>query len=351
MERILVIILFFSLSNGYAQDISGIWKGKVYAKDNYGDTTLVTLEIEKAEPTPGKLVGSSICSSMDNAKYAFHAKSRIEGSFDAKSRKYSLEEKEVIETSLSKKMPLFFDRYLLSFPPNDKNKLSGKCLCINNDSVKKKFPWATCHEEFIVFLTRSNGLPVLTPVKKTRVVYDTVWVTSQQTIVDPAWGLNKAILINEVAEDRLLEWNDFKGEPSPDSSYAAMTYWKIKNDFRNIGYVKDTVRFNYYPSLVFENTKSWIKNKYQTNELLNHEQMHFNIGKLCLLELYTTMKITVFLKNNFPSGFNQLYAGIKEKYDLMDKQYDVETKHGEDKVSQAKWDVYIISELGKYKSI
>jgi hypothetical protein len=90
---------------------------------------------------------------------------------------------------------------------------------------------------------------------------------------------------------------------------------------------------------------SWVKKGKETDELLSHEQGHFNIGKLCAIELTNSISKTVFLKSDFSDKFNAIYKEIRDKYEVMNGQYDLETNHSKDKVNQKKWDDFFKEKL------
>ncbi len=151
-------------------------------------------------------------------------------------------------------------------------------------------------------------------------------------------------VINRELTSRPLTWSDFKGIPDEKSSFHAFTVWNMKSEVINVKHRKDTVVFSYkaYAEL---GDSSWVKKGKESEYLLKHEQGHFDIAKLCAREITETMKKTIFLRNDFPAKFNDVLKEIREKYNIMTWQYDLETNHSKDKAAQKKWDDYFEKEL------
>ncbi|GAB2595804.1 hypothetical protein GCM10027190_50020 [Spirosoma areae] len=83
----------------------------------------------------------------------------------------------------------------------------------------------------------------------------------------------------------------------------------------------------------------------KTDELLQHEQGHFNIGQLCALRFNKVIKSTILLKSNYVEKINLIFKSILAEANQMDLQYDEETNHSRNRSEQKKWNQKINSLL------
>ena len=136
---------------------------------------------------------------------------------------------------------------------------------------------------------------------------------------------------------------DFKGDPDPGSQYLARTYVKISYayyDPKNCivpGKVKLTVDVNAVMS-----DRSWMKTNMakrwgQLEELLSHEQGHYDIFQLFAARLQRTMEKSCFNKKNYTWEIDSVYKSMNRFYDSLQLTYDAETNHMRNKEMQVKW--------------
>jgi len=161
------------------------------------------------------------------------------------------------------------------------------------------------------------------------------------------------------SKNNLLHWSDFTAEPNPaafeDSSSSIKYYhtWTVHSEMSGdkIYFLIDEVKLttNFFRHL------SWFRPQYASENLLKHEQGHFDLAESFRLEI--TEKISNKFKNKkFPTrGQNEeqrkqfaredsglmlskelaTYAEI-----LMEKRtkYDEETEFGQNLIAQKKYD-------------
>lgn len=147
-----------------------------------------------------------------------------------------------------------------------------------------------------------------------------------------------------------LGWHDFCGCVDPNSRFHAHTYWKIRYTY--------TVKCYSQRALIdvdlrcfFDKKTSWTKPEFQSDELLNHEQGHYNIGCLCALTFKKRVQETVFSPNNYRNELTQLFRTTLDEFLEFEKRYDAETDHFKNKAQQKEWDDMItqrINELSCY---
>lgn len=111
------------------------------------------------------------------------------------------------------------------------------------------------------------------------------------TIVLSSNCYSQRIIINGEEVLRKLQWSDFSGKPDNASPFYAYTSWKLKSKMNNVQFKGDSVIINDFEvRLELDSVKSWVKTDKATDELLLHEQGHFNFGILSMNEIRATQK-------------------------------------------------------------
>ena len=142
-------------------------------------------------------------------------------------------------------------------------------------------------------------------------------------------------------KETLLDWNDFKAEEKNSPGQAVATsntgfgFTITKKGFKPQGHVFA----HFYCS------GSWKKPGLLSDQVLAHEQRHFDI-----CELYSRKFLASIDALKAEQNFN--YATLRTTYDELNKefagfqeQYDEETKHSMDAFAQKLWNGRIIREL------
>lgn len=144
-------------------------------------------------------------------------------------------------------------------------------------------------------------------------------------------------------ENRKLTWNDFQGKPMDNTAEVAMTassvefYYYTKNN--QVGW---TVTAKYFPKL------SWSKKNLQSDYILKHEQLHFDIT-----ELYTRL-FRKRLKESVKSikdmdKIKSISKQIMKEWNNEENDYDRETQHSTDEKKQAEWNLNLQQRLDALK--
>ncbi|WP_294675724.1 DUF922 domain-containing protein [uncultured Fluviicola sp.] len=141
-------------------------------------------------------------------------------------------------------------------------------------------------------------------------------------------------------QKRKLTWDDFQGKPDEKSTHKAVTSTIIRS-MVNI-YSDSIVDYDFV--CLFEKKDSW--KKVQSVNLLNHEQLHFDIGEL------TTRKLRKeFLEYKFTSldsinpMINRIFNRATIRLENLGNDYDKETNHGTIVEKQKIWQIKIAKEL------
>jgi len=142
-------------------------------------------------------------------------------------------------------------------------------------------------------------------------------------------------------EKAILTWDDFKGKPDASSPYKALTESVINIEIKTKGMEAFLTIHNY-----FDKNQSWTKTKTDAN-LLNHEQMHFNIAEIWTRKLREKLKGKTFEIKTFQTELNSMHSEIHRESKAMQAEYDKETEHSVNTVNQQKWNKKITSELQK----
>lgn len=137
-----------------------------------------------------------------------------------------------------------------------------------------------------------------------------------------------------------LEWDSFKGTPDSDTLGARIS--TVINLKIRVNAWSGKPHFKSYA--LMDPYKSWVAPGYADPYTLRHEQTHFNITELCARKLQAELNqlklkatITVLIEAILTKWENQMEA--------MQRQYDLETKGGNDPVSQNSWNEKITGGL------
>ncbi|MCB0397514.1 MAG: DUF922 domain-containing protein [Flavobacteriales bacterium] len=154
------------------------------------------------------------------------------------------------------------------------------------------------------------------------------------------------------SENRPLKWEDFQGPPADDSPYKALTDYRITfkgsinpNNYGKKGpNVQETV---YEVDCMFNIDRSWVKEGARTEELLKHEQVHFDIAEW---HARTLRKELDKLKTADPKTqklATKLFQDISRDCRRLQEQYDSNTDHGVKPDQQEEWSGRVAKELKK----
>lgn len=166
-------------------------------------------------------------------------------------------------------------------------------------------------------------------------------------------GQQKSIVNDSILEwnsKQILTWSDFLGKPNDDVFASAKTSYKIEiipsdvlvdeND-RVIGYENLTVK------AIFYKYYSWSIER--NNQLLQHEQLHFDIAELFARKMrkeYRKSQVNKDADFNTYLEHHNLFWKECRKYQ---KKYDYETRHGLEEKINKKWIIKVNEELEALK--
>ncbi len=138
-------------------------------------------------------------------------------------------------------------------------------------------------------------------------------------------------------QDSLLSQADFKGKPA--GSFQGLTYSGIFLDMK-----QEDRLLRIYCYTLFICKKSFLKDS--SGNLLNHEQLHFDITELYARRIRQQLSQKLILDDkNISSAIQKIYnTQIAELNKAQDK-YDKETAHGTNAIKQKEWSDSIRKQL------
>ena len=141
-----------------------------------------------------------------------------------------------------------------------------------------------------------------------------------------------------------LTWNDFKATPDRSSQFAALTRWKIGYNFE---YREGKGHLDVYANFI--KTKSWVKSNSKKDNILAHEQLHFDIAELNARKLRKTWSQYEINYKTLQRDVDRMFNKAWDTTVEMQEDYDKESDHGTIKNKQAAWEKYVAEELIKYE--
>jgi hypothetical protein len=137
---------------------------------------------------------------------------------------------------------------------------------------------------------------------------------------------------------RKLTWDDFRGPVDPGSKNAALTISNI-----NIEFQYDDKELVYSIKCTFNKQKSWVR--IRNNDVLAHEQGHFDLAEVHARRLYKAMKEYKFNPGTVGDDVNRIYNSVMKMHHEAQHQYDQETDYSRNRPKQLEWEKKIAAEL------
>jgi hypothetical protein len=148
-------------------------------------------------------------------------------------------------------------------------------------------------------------------------------------------------------KDRKLTWDDFKG-PIPydaDDITAAATFCGIGFETNTITSANNNLKITVYNS--FYTGNSWVRPEERNDNILAHEQGHFDLCELYTRKLRERMaNIQVSVKTLKPVLSN-IYEQVQLEYKQRQEEYESDTEHGVNLPEQKKWQQLLDKELSQ----
>lgn len=149
---------------------------------------------------------------------------------------------------------------------------------------------------------------------------------------------------------RQLTVDDFQPYPVGNSKPGVVAYTNCTINFSfQEGRDRGERRLNFNVKLNMNTDRSWINRsaistKAQLDEILKHEQGHYNIAYLEQQEVLRAMSRTRFT-GNYRKEAMEIFNKIDAKYKELNENYDSDTVHSTNKQQQRSWDMYFEKRL------
>ena len=151
------------------------------------------------------------------------------------------------------------------------------------------------------------------------------------------------------SQKRLLKWSDFKGPVDKSTDHVASTNSGIQYGYswskKGSDFKIDFETFSF-----FKPKGSWSIKSKQSDYILKHEQLHFDITELFARKLRKTFAEFEFTQRNYERETSRLFDENNEARQVMQHKYDEETNHSINKKEQQEWNVFVKEELEKMKA-
>ena len=146
--------------------------------------------------------------------------------------------------------------------------------------------------------------------------------------------------------DYRLEWSDFNGKPTEGTSVVAVTASGITFSLSTKKSETRLIDYNYIIKADFYPEKSWYSKHRVSNNILNHERLHFDITELFARKFRQRLENTTF-NMSISNQMERLHNAINAELEAMQKKYDAETNHSQNIKKQKEWQAKIIVQLNK----
>ncbi len=146
-----------------------------------------------------------------------------------------------------------------------------------------------------------------------------------------------------------LKWSDFQNRAArnPNDNTAAYAYCGIQYEVVKSTNPKKPVSIKVYS--VFDVQKSWKRSAELPDEILNHEQIHFDISELYARKLRKVIRDKIRTSGDYDQYFKTEYQKLYNEYMALQDKYDKETNHGQNAEKQAYYNQFIATSLNNLK--
>ena len=137
-----------------------------------------------------------------------------------------------------------------------------------------------------------------------------------------------------------LQWSDFQGQIDGTSPFIAFTFSGISYTWKMALDNQGTRKFSFTVFSYMDKSKSWLREGRQSDELLVHEQLHFDINEYYARMLLDALQTSTY-SNNYRDEIKQVYDQIMKVRQETQDTYDNQTEHSKNKNNQAAWESHM----------
>ena len=158
---------------------------------------------------------------------------------------------------------------------------------------------------------------------------------------------NKDISTSEISwqKHRKLTWDDFRGSVpmNADEQTAAATYCGIGFETNAISTTNNNLKIRVYNTFYIND--SWARPEEMNDDVLAHEQGHFDLCELYTRKLRERMSSVKVNVNTLKPILRKIYEDLQAEYKARQEAYEDETAHGVNLSQQKKWQQMLDKEL------
>ncbi len=150
------------------------------------------------------------------------------------------------------------------------------------------------------------------------------------------------------SKDRQLTWDDFKGKPIKGGQRAAFTDSGMDLQF---SYEGENQLLKITSHTYFLKNRSSVNPEKKSDEILKHEQGHFDISEIYSRKLHKNIMEEKLKEKILNKKMAEIASKYKNELDKFQDLYDKETNHSINKEKQLDWNNRIakqLKELEKY---
>jgi hypothetical protein len=148
---------------------------------------------------------------------------------------------------------------------------------------------------------------------------------------------------------QLLVWDNFKGTPQQGGRVAALTSSGFGFD-AGMRYSRSKGTINISVYAFFNKNKSWVKPDKKTPYILAHEQLHFDVSCIGMLQFVQKLRAANFTVQNYSAELNRIYNETYTQMHNLQDEYDRETDNGILRNRQQEWSQRIKGQLALLQS-
>lgn len=149
-------------------------------------------------------------------------------------------------------------------------------------------------------------------------------------------GIFASSQIIEWSPDTKLHKNDFQGKIPDNTINHAGTAYNIGYEILSNSIWTGRMKIRIY--VIFNTSESWLNEAFYTDDLLNHEQKHFDIAQIFAYKLQHLINKEIKNSKDFNVKFEMINKLIGDECISFQKKYDAETDHGTIVDVQKKYD-------------